>query len=190
MSCTFFCQRQAPSNARVRVAEFSAGHYGFYRIEIGSGLKVPSCNRPGGVDFFNRTLIPTRYERYGDDKMNQFLRILFGTGLMLTEPRQRRRIYNRVTDKLDDVADQALRGYDAAADRVERVYRSARGDDTRVLASAGSFLIGMGVGVGAGMLLAPASGKKTRENIAEKLQHFQSDVRESWRHAENARKTA
>jgi hypothetical protein len=122
--------------------------------------------------------------------MNQFLRMLFGTGLMLTEPRERRRIYNRVSDKLDDAADYASRGYEAAADRVERVYRSARGEDSRVLASAGSFLIGVGVGVGAGMLLAPASGRQTRENIAEKFRDFQSDVRESRRHSEDARKTA
>jgi len=122
--------------------------------------------------------------------MNQFLRILFGMGLMLTEPQQRHQMYNRVTDKLDDVADQALRGYEVATDRVKRAYRSARGDDTRVLASAGSFLIGVGVGVGAGLLLAPASGRETRENIAEKVRDFQSDVRESWRHAESARKSA
>jgi|SRR5579863_38436 hypothetical protein len=113
--------------------------------------------------------------------MNQFLQVLFGIGLALTEPRQRHRIYHRVTDKLDDFADQASRGYGAAADRVERLYRSARGEDHRVLAGAASFLIGMGIGAGAGVLFAPASGKQTRDAIAEKVERLQSDIRESVR---------
>jgi hypothetical protein len=101
--------------------------------------------------------------------MNQFLRILFGMGLMLTEPRQRRRIYNRVTDTLGDVADQASHGYEVAADRAERLYRSVRGEGHSGFVSAGSFLIGMGVGVGTGLLLAPTSGRETRANIAGKI---------------------
>jgi hypothetical protein len=114
--------------------------------------------------------------------MNQFLRLLFGMGLALTEPRQRRRIYNRVTDRLDDLADNAARHYDNAADRVESLYRSVSGEDHPALAGATSFLIGMGIGVGAGVLLAPASGKQTREAIVEKVERFREDVRDSMRH--------
>jgi YtxH-like protein len=121
--------------------------------------------------------------------MNQFLRLLFGLGLALTEPRQRRRVYDRVTDKLEDVTEQASRGYEAAADRVERLYKAARGEDHRALAGATSFLIGVGVGVGAGILFAPASGRQTRDAIAEKVERFRGDVRESMRHGEE-RKTA
>jgi hypothetical protein len=113
--------------------------------------------------------------------MNQFLRLLFGMGLALTEPRQRHRIYDRVTDKLDDFADQASRGYDAAVDRVERVYRSARGEDHRALASTASFLVGMGIGAGVGVLFAPARGKQTRDAIAEKVERFKGNVSESLR---------
>jgi hypothetical protein len=116
--------------------------------------------------------------------MNQFLRLLFGMGLLMTEPRQRRRIYDRVTDQLDDAADQASRGYEAIADRVEHLYRKARGNGHHAHSGAANFLIGMGVGVGVGLLVAPASGKETRETIAEKVRDFQGDIRKS------ARKTA
>ncbi len=114
----------------------------------------------------------------GDKRLKQFLRLLFGMGLLVTEPRQRRQIYDRVTSKLDDVADQASRGYDAATDRVERLYRSARGEDHRGLASAASFLIGVGIGAGAGLLFAPASGRETRDVIAGKGRDFQRSVRD------------
>ncbi len=103
---------------------------------------------------------------------------------MMTDPRQRRRVYDRVTDQLDDVTDQASRGYEAVADRVEHLYRTARGEDHRAKSGAASFLIGMGIGVGVGVLVAPASGKETRETIAGRVRDFQGDVRRS------ARKTA
>jgi hypothetical protein len=109
--------------------------------------------------------------------MNQFLRLLFGMGLALTEPRQRRKIYDRVTDKLDDVADEASRGYDAVADRVGRLYHEARGENHDPMAGATSFLIGVGVGVGAGLIFAPASGRETRDAIAGKFQSFENHLR-------------
>ena len=122
--------------------------------------------------------------------MGQLLRVLVGIGLALTEPRQRRRIYKRVSDRLEDLADHASRGYETAADRVEDLYHAARGEDHSVLASAASFLIGVGVGAGAGLLLAPASGKETRANIADKFQDFRSDVRESLRNDMTEPRTA
>jgi hypothetical protein len=142
-------------------------------------LHVFLCQFGSGVDFVNGTLIPAI--TFGGETMNQFLRLLFGLGLAFTEPRQRHRIYDRVTDKLDDVADQASRGYDAVADRVERLYHEARGENDHLMAGATSFLIGMGVGVGAGLLFAPASGRETREAIAEKARAFRSDVRRAER---------
>jgi len=151
-----------------------------YRIEAATHLQVFLCQFGWGVDFIDVILIPA--VTYGGETMNQFLRLLFGMGLALTEPRQRHRIYDRVTDKLDDVADQASRGYDAVADRVERLYHEARGENTHVMAGATSFLIGVGVGVGAGLLFAPASGRETRDAIAGKARAFR--VREA------ARKTA
>ena len=108
--------------------------------------------------------------------MNQFLRLLFGVGLLMTEPRERRRVYDRVTDQLDDVADQASRGYKAVADRVEHLYRTARGEDDRALSGAACFLIGAGIGAGAALLFAPASGQETRDTIAEKVREFQNNA--------------
>ena len=110
--------------------------------------------------------------------MNQFVRFLLGVGLALTEPRKRHETRDRLADQVDELADHAARTYGHAVDRIGRLYRSARGDDHRVLTYAVSFLVGAGVGAGAGLLFAPASGAETRGAIAEKVQRFQDDVRE------------
>jgi hypothetical protein len=113
--------------------------------------------------------------------MNQILRFLFGVGFLMTEPRQRRRIYSRMSDQVNDAVDRASRGYEAVADRIEDLYQTACGEDHRAFSGTTSFLIGVGVGAGFGLLIAPASGKKTRETIAGRVRGFQEDVRRSGR---------
>jgi gas vesicle protein len=44
--------------------------------------------------------------------------------------------------------------------------------------AAVSFIAGVGLGVGMGMLFAPASGEETRELISEKVQEVGTKVRE------------
>lgn len=45
-----------------------------------------------------------------------------------------------------------------------------------------SFLIGLGIGVGLGILFAPMSGVDTRENLSERASDLASSARESFEH--------
>ncbi len=61
-----------------------------------------------------------------------------------------------------------------------------------------SFLIGMGLGVGLGLLFAPMSGEETRNNLADRANDLASSARETYeqnrdrvqRGVENIRSTA
>jgi len=109
--------------------------------------------------------------------MNQLLRLLCQAGLTFTEPRKRQDARDYVTDRIDDLTDNAARGYHRAVDRIERLYHVARGDDHRALYHVASFAIGLGVGVGTALLFAPASGSETRSAIARKGRDIQDEVR-------------
>jgi len=115
--------------------------------------------------------------------LNQLLKLLLGLGVVLTEPRKRRRAQGWIGERVDDFTDEATKGYENAVDRIGRLYHSVRGDDNRVLTYAVSFLAGVGVGATAGLLLAPASGEETRAAIADKAEHFQNAVRERFSEA-------
>jgi len=76
---------------------------------------------------------------------------------------------------------------DEAADRVDRVSDRASqlADDTRnaiypepdnTLRNVLSFAAGIGVGVTAGMLLAPTSGRELRDSISGKVQNISDKV--------------
>jgi len=100
------------------------------------------------------------------------LKALLSAGLYMLDP-----VRDRFADRIDDWTDKAHDGYDEASQRVTRAGRAIRGEDGNVLGTVGALLLGVGLGVGVGLLFAPASGEETRSNIAGRVQEFGGRVR-------------
>jgi hypothetical protein len=80
-----------------------------------------------------------------------------------------------------DVRDRAAEGVDRASDRVSDFRdrtRNLYGHESHTLRSAISFAAGVVVGIGAGMLLAPASGRETRDSIGKKVGDIGAPMRD------------
>jgi hypothetical protein len=80
-----------------------------------------------------------------------------------------------------DLRDRVADGYETAADRVsdlrDRAQDLYEGED-HTMRNILVFAAGVGVGIGAGMLLAPASGEEIRETIGDKVQDIGDRVRD------------
>jgi hypothetical protein len=102
---------------------------------------------------------------------NVLLSLLLGTGAYL--------LYS-LRDRLgiSDLSDRAQEGYETASRRVRRASDALRGQDHYTLTTAAALLVGVGVGAGIGMLVAPASGKKTRADLSEKVKDLRDRMRE------------
>jgi gas vesicle protein len=111
------------------------------------------------------------------DNMKQLLKLLLGAGLLLTDADKRDKAAERIRDRVDDLKDTAKDKYEDAVDRLERVTDAVRGREPWT-SKAGSFLLGMGVGVGLGILFAPASGEETRSTIASRAEDIRDRVSE------------
>jgi hypothetical protein len=84
-------------------------------------------------------------------------------------------------DTANDVRDRVSQGFDRASDRVSDLGERTRDfytGENRALRSALMFGAGLAVGVGAGLLLAPASGEETRDAIGDKVEEFRGQVRD------------
>lgn len=80
-----------------------------------------------------------------------------------------------------DVRARAAEGVDRASDRVSDLRdrtRSLYGHESHTLRSAVSFAAGVGLGLGAGMLLAPASGRETGDSIGKKVRDISAPMRD------------
>ena len=114
-------------------------------------------------------------------KMNRakdWVRLAAKVGVLLTEPKVRAAIADRLKDRVDDVTDQVTSKYEDAVDRLESAADALRGRrywPSRV----GGFLLGIGVGAGLGILLAPASGSETRQAVRDKATDVKNKVVES-----------
>lgn len=93
----------------------------------------------------------------------KLLKVMLGTGLFLVESNQ---VGRRVRSHVGDLRDSASDRIDAVVDRIGRVSDRLSGRRDYVT-PIGSFLIGMGIGAGLGMLFAPASGEETRGKIRD-----------------------
>ena len=108
------------------------------------------------------------------EKRQLLLGVLLGTGLNLLNS-----LREHLPDNVDDIKDRVKDTYATASNRVSRATDALRGEeDSHVLGKVGALLIGVGVGAGVGLLIAPARGEKTRADIAEKVSDFGDKVRE------------
>jgi ElaB/YqjD/DUF883 family membrane-anchored ribosome-binding protein len=111
--------------------------------------------------------------------MNKYLKTLLGVGLYLLEQSDSatKNVRDRAAGPLGDLRDAAQEKYEAAADRMARASKAIRGEDSDVLRNTLLFTAGIGVGMGVGLLLAPARGDETRSAIAGRVHEMGDKVR-------------
>jgi len=106
------------------------------------------------------------------DRKNQILKVLLGTGLYLLDP-----VRDRIVDRVSDISDRARHTYDDAVDRVGDISDLIRGRFERP-SRLKWMLLGVSVGVGAGMLLAPCTGREARESLSDRVHDIGGRVRD------------
>ena len=110
--------------------------------------------------------------------VKDWARLAAKLGLLLTEPKVRSAIANQVRDRADAVTDTIADKYEDALDRLEAAGAALQGR-TYWPSRVTGFLLGVGVGAGLGILLAPAAGTETREAIRDKAAAMKDRVVES-----------
>ena len=105
-------------------------------------------------------------------KMNKLLKSVLKTVVYLLE---------QTESVAEDMRDRVAEGVDRAGDRVSDLRDRAQdyyaGED-HTLRNVLTFAAGVGVGIGAAILLAPASGEEIRSQIGEKVQDIGDRVRD------------
>ena len=115
--------------------------------------------------------------------MNDFLKLLLGTGLYLLEQSDvsTGKIRDRAAGNLNDLRDFAQKKYDTATGRLGKASRAIRGDDEgQVVGNILSLAAGIGIGLAAGVIFAPASGEATRSAITDKVRGLGDRVRQQF----------
>ena len=110
--------------------------------------------------------------------LRDWARLAAKLGLLLTEPKVRSAIGDQLKDRVNFVTDTVATKYEDAVDRLEAAGAALQGRSywpSRVM----GFLLGVGVGAGVGILLAPAAGSETREAIRGKAIGMKNTVVES-----------
>lgn len=102
--------------------------------------------------------------------------VLLGTSVFLLDS-----LRNRLSERADEITDRARDTYNEASRRTSRAVDVVRGNDHSGIKTAATLLAGVGIGFGTAMLLAPASGKETRDAISGKVQEFGDRVRDKFK---------
>ncbi len=100
--------------------------------------------------------------------MNKVLRTLLRAGLYFLDQSDRAtaNLRDQVRDRVGDITTRTREAIGMEQDHGAR--------------NAMVFIAGVGLGVGMGLLFAPASGEETRDLISDKVQEVGSKVRESF----------
>lgn len=113
----------------------------------------------------------------------QWARFAMKFGLVLSDPKLWSSLNDQLRDRTDDVSDvmkdkyEAVREkYEDASDRFSNASSALRGE-SQWLAPTLSFIGGIGVGVGLGILFAPFSGEEMRGVIRDKASDVTNDVK-------------
>jgi len=118
-----------------------------------------------------------------------WVRLAAKLSLLFTEPKARAAAGDRIKDSMDDVTDAVNSKYSDMSDAVASRYEDAV---DRLKAAADvfqgkghwpsrltGFLLGVGIGAGLGILLAPASGSEIRESVRDTAVGVTNKIRQS-----------
>jgi gas vesicle protein len=115
---------------------------------------------------------------FKQNSAKDWVRLAAKLSLLFTEPKVRRAIGDHFKDTVDDVTDHVAGKYQDVSETVSSKYEDVVGrleaatdalqGKTNWPSRAAGFLLGLGIGAGIGILLAPAAGWETRESVREK----------------------
>ena len=100
--------------------------------------------------------------------LQRWARLAMKCGLVFTDAKLWESIRGQMRDRVDDMGSEVKRRYADTSDRLDRAQDAYQGR-LNWAAPTVSFLGGVGLGVGLGLLLAPASGQETRTAIRNKV---------------------
>jgi hypothetical protein len=86
-------------------------------------------------------------------------------------------LLDQASDQMDRAADSAAEMRDSAHRVMDNVSSAVRPSEDHTLRHILSFAAGVGLGIGAGMLLAPTSGSELRDSIGDRVQDIRNGVR-------------
>src|SRR5450755_1009625 len=118
-----------------------------------------------------------------------WVRLAAKIGLLFTEPKVRAAIGDQikesvgnmsdtVSSKYSDISESVADKYEDAADRLEAAAEALQGKSAWPSHLAG-FLLGVGVGAGLGILLAPAAGSEIRRTVRDRATEVTDRIRRS-----------
>jgi gas vesicle protein len=121
------------------------------------------------------------------DDMNDLVKSILKTAVYFLDQTNAftSNVKDRVSDSIDEASDRVSDLRDRAShlrDRASDFY----GHEDHTLRNVLTFAAGVGVGIGAAMLFAPASGEEFREQIGEKVQDIGDRVRSKFSDVRNA----
>jgi gas vesicle protein len=102
-------------------------------------------------------------------RWNRLLKSLLKTTVYILD--QTAEQVDRVADRTSEIRDQAKRVVDDAASAI-------RPQEDHVFRNLVTFAAGAGLGVGLGMLLAPAKGAELRSSISDRVKDISDKVKE------------
>ena len=114
---------------------------------------------------------------FGRNNTKQWARLALKLGLLLTDAKLWASINDRVRDHAGDVGDFVNEKYSVAADRLDDARRSLRGE-TDWVAPLASFVGGIAVGVGIGILVAPVSGEEARATLRDRASGIKDEIKD------------
>jgi gas vesicle protein len=115
--------------------------------------------------------------------VKQWARFAMKFGLVLSDPKLWSTLNDQLKDRADDMSDVIKDKYGVVRDRYQDATdrfsdaTSALRGDSQWLAPTLSFVGGIAVGVGVGILFAPVSGEEARSAIRDKASDVANDVK-------------
>jgi hypothetical protein len=99
-------------------------------------------------------------------RTKDWARLAMRAGLLLTDAKLWSAVQNQMRDRADDMSDVINEKYEDASSRLANASEALRGRSQ--WPSWGSFLLGVGIGTGIGILVAPGAVDKVRNAYNER----------------------